>query len=176
VPSMPLLVSQLTLAELPSAVPWARRHADEVLRRWRVPPDTIETALLIVSELAANSIRHAPLLQRGPLSHSAPSNIGTITLLLRLTGPHLVIQVGDRDPHPPVLKTAGNTTGGSALCLVNALSSQWGHYRPRGRPGKIIWAELRLDVPARLGAPATQRDSPTDPRLISRILAGLREL
>ncbi|MEV7776938.1 ATP-binding protein [Kitasatospora sp. NPDC088351] len=50
--------SQLALADTLNAVAWARRHAVDVLRRWRVPPDTIQTARLIVSELMTNAIRH----------------------------------------------------------------------------------------------------------------------
>jgi hypothetical protein len=149
VSSTPLLVSQLTLAEIPSAVPWARRHADEVLRRWRVPPETVEIALLIISELAANSARHTPAPAPGPPSYSTLANLGTFTMALKLTGPRLILQVSDRDPRPQVLRAAGSAATGSELYLVNALSHQWGQYRPRDATGKIIWAELRLDAPRR---------------------------
>ena len=174
-PSTHLLASQLMLAEIPSAVPWARRHTDDVLRRWRVPPDTTEAALLIVSELAANSVRHAQPLVRGPLHYGELANAGTFTTLLQLSGPRLVVQVGDRDPHAPVLRASKGAADGG-LRLVNALSHQWGHYRPRGAPGKIIWAELRLDAPSVRWPSIAERDSPTDPRLLSRVLAGLHEL
>ncbi|MFG2848509.1 ATP-binding protein [Kitasatospora sp. NPDC048296] len=52
--------SQLALADTPNAVAWARRHTADVLRSWRVPPDTIETAKLIVSELVTNAILKFP--------------------------------------------------------------------------------------------------------------------
>ncbi|MHA6761989.1 ATP-binding protein [Streptacidiphilus sp. PAMC 29251] len=173
VSSTHLLVSQLTLAEIPSAVPWARRHADEVLRRWRVPPGTTETALLLVSELAANSARHTQNPIPGPLSYSALASVGTFAIGLRLTGPRLILQASDRDPRPPVIRTAGSAADGSGLRLVNTLSHQWGHYRPRDATGKVIWAELRLDAPTESWPSASERDSPTDPRMLSRILAGL---
>ena len=35
----PLPVSELTLAAIPNAVSWARRHTVDVLQRWRFPDE-----------------------------------------------------------------------------------------------------------------------------------------
>ncbi len=154
------LVSQLTLAALPNAAAWARRHTDDVLEGWHVPPASFEAARLIVSELALHAMHH-------------PEE-GTFTLRLQLTGPRLVIQVSDGDPESPALRAAGREADGSGLYLVNALSHQWGHYRPRGIRGKIIWVELRLDAPTWPDAAGSA--SQPDLHLIGRILTGLHEL
>ncbi|MFJ6139224.1 ATP-binding protein [Kitasatospora sp. NPDC092286] len=73
--------SQLALADTLNAVAWARRHAVDVLRRWRVPPDTIQTARLIVSELMTNAIRHTHTDEEvSPYSPLSPVRKVTLTL------------------------------------------------------------------------------------------------
>ncbi len=154
------LVSQLTLAAQPNAAAWARRHTDDVLNHWHVPSASFETARLIVSELAGHAMHHA--------------DGGTFTIRLNLAGPRLVIQVSDGDPVSPALRATRGEADGSGLHLVDALSHQWGHYRPRGIRGKIFWAELRLDAPT-WSDPAGSASQP-DLHLIGRILTGLHEI
>jgi hypothetical protein len=43
------------LAALPLTPFWARRHAQAVLGAWQVPPEAIETAVLLVSEMVTNA-------------------------------------------------------------------------------------------------------------------------
>ncbi|GAA3168711.1 hypothetical protein GCM10017688_16660 [Streptomyces ramulosus] len=51
---------RLLLADTHNAVQMARLHTVDVLSRWGVDPDSIETAELLVSELATNAVRHPP--------------------------------------------------------------------------------------------------------------------
>lgn len=66
-----LQLSRLDLASSPSAVRWGRRHASDVLDKWGAPDDVAQVALLIVSELLTNVIRHA----RRPLGEPGSSEV-----------------------------------------------------------------------------------------------------
>ncbi|WP_067279760.1 ATP-binding protein [Streptomyces jeddahensis] len=44
---------------IPEAVAAVRQHARTVLADWKLPPDTTEDALLVVSELVTNAVTHA---------------------------------------------------------------------------------------------------------------------
>lgn len=51
--------SRLALADTPNAVALARLHTADVLSGWGVSCDIVETAKLLVSELATNAVRHS---------------------------------------------------------------------------------------------------------------------
>ncbi|MFJ4677226.1 ATP-binding protein [Kitasatospora sp. NPDC088783] len=180
-------VSHLTLADTPNAVPWARRHTADILRRWRIPDAVIETANLIVSELTTNAIRHPANDQLQSTGYPSLAGVGTFTLGLLLTGTGLLVQVADRDPRPPARREVGvEATGGRGLFLVSEMTNRWGYY-PTTTAGKVVWAELLLHGPGRSGSghteQADERTQPAeasgpvpDPLLIGRVLVGLREL
>ncbi|MBT2401706.1 ATP-binding protein [Streptomyces sp. ISL-100] len=164
-------LSQLALADTPNAAAWARRRTVDVLRHWHVPPDHIETARLIVSELATNAIQHPQ-----PSAAGSPEP-RTLTVTLRLLGPRLVIYVGDHDRRPPILRAAGAAaTSGRGLLLVEMMSHRWGYYHPPAS-GKVVWAELALDAASRV-MPDAGESGPVagDPLLMGQVLVGLREL
>ncbi|OEJ41241.1 hypothetical protein AR457_09970 [Streptomyces agglomeratus] len=164
-------LSRLALADTPNAAAWARRHTVDVLRHWRVPPDAIETARLIVSELTTNAIQHPQ-----PSAASSPEP-RTLTVTLRLLAPRLVIYVSDHDRQPPVLRVPGaGATSGRGLLLVETMSHRWGYYHPPAT-GKVVWAELALDADSRV-MPEAAAASPLsgDPLLMGQVLVGLREL
>ncbi|MFG2695218.1 ATP-binding protein [Kitasatospora sp. NPDC048407] len=179
-------ISHLTLADTPNAVPWARRHSADILRRWQIPGPVIETANLIVSELTTNAVRHPAGNESQSTGYSSLSAVSTFTLTLQLTGTALLVQVADRDPQPPVRREVGvEATGGRGLFLVSEMSNRWGHYP--ASPGKVVWAELLLQGPGRSGLvhveqPVERAESASatgpisDPFLIGRVLVGLREL
>ncbi|MEU8513270.1 ATP-binding protein [Kitasatospora sp. NPDC048722] len=174
------------MADTPNAVPWARRHTADILRRWRIPDAVIETTNLIVSELTTNAVRHP--VDNEPQNTGYPSlaDVGTFTLTLQLTGTGLLVQVADRDPRPPVRREVGvEATGGRGLFLVSEMANRWGYY-PTTAAGKVVWAEL-LHYGSGQSAPghtkANERGQPaepsgpvSDPLLIGRVLVGLREL
>ncbi|MGW7201386.1 ATP-binding protein [Streptomyces chryseus] len=86
-----------------------------------MPPDAIETARLIVSELTTNAIQHP---QPSAAGSPEPRNATVV-------GPRLVIYVSDHDRRPPVLRVVGaGATSGRGLLLVETMSHRWGSLPP----------------------------------------------
>ncbi|MCK7623749.1 ATP-binding protein [Streptomyces sp. RS10V-4] len=141
--------SDLTLAATPNAVSWARRHTVDVLHRWQLRSEVVETARLLVSELTTNAVRHGC-----PAPEVAPAGscmAGTISLVLRLTGSCVLILVSDCTPRPPSRRVAdSNAICGRGLLLTEAMSSRWGYYHPPRHGGKVVWAEVSIQ-PGGLG-------------------------
>jgi Histidine kinase-like ATPase domain len=164
-------LSHLVLADTPNAVAWARRHTVDILSRWQVPPDLVETARLLVSELTTNAIRHAEPADE-PAAFSPLTPVGTVGLMLWLDSARLVLQVQDHDPRPPVVKSVGeDAENGRGLFLVDGLSSRWGYYYPT--PGlKAVWAELsRMQGPGR-HPPERPRGDEANPPTVPHALIG----
>ncbi|WP_234327387.1 ATP-binding protein [Streptomyces sp. NRRL WC-3742] len=176
------------LADTPNAVGWARRHTTDLLRRWQVPSDTIDTANLIVSELVTNAIRHTHADDEvSPYSPLSP--VKAITLALWLERGRLVIFVQDNDRRPPVVKEVGeDAESGRGVFLVDALSEKWGYYYPPGAAGKVVWSELLIagrdprfrnddgrgrSADNQGNAGRSYRDTPL---VVARTLVALREL
>jgi anti-sigma regulatory factor (Ser/Thr protein kinase) len=125
--------------------------------RDRVAADVLDSALLVVSELVTNSVRH---------SGASPEDavivrIGPSPALVRLE----VEDAGRRGVIAPRLPDP-NGGGGFGLQLVQALSDRWGLERVAAG-GTIVWAQLPR---THVSAPATS-DEPADaggrPALIS---------
>jgi anti-sigma regulatory factor (Ser/Thr protein kinase) len=113
-------------------------HAPSHARAWvsartpQLPRDTAEDALLIVSELVTNAVRHG-----------RPA----IVLNLELHGDRVRIEVRDDSellPLVPANQPAIDRPTGRGLLIVAATASDWGISQRPGRPGKSVWAELRL--------------------------------
>lgn len=127
------------LAALPLTPFWARRHAHAVLGAWQVPPETIETAVLLVSELITNAVA-------ATTAHAAaaddPATTGLIVQTLRRQPGRIVIEVSDSDPRPPVLTDAGtDAESGRGLMLVQALSKEWSYFFPPSG-GKTVYCAI----------------------------------
>ncbi|MEU9400918.1 SpoIIE family protein phosphatase [Streptomyces sp. NPDC048242] len=112
---------------VPEAVRHARRFTRRVLRGWDVPEDTLDAALLIVSELVTNALVHTE---------------GQVRLDLGLVGHRLRLAVADASPRGPLKPTniGWEATGGRGVLLVEAVSSTWGTVPVSG--GKQVWADL----------------------------------
>lgn len=109
-----------TLAEV-------RRFVAEVLERWD-HDDVLADACVVVTELAANAVRHA----RSPFVIALSEHPGMVRLAVQ-----------DDSPSVPVVAPApGLASGGRGLRLVSALADRWGT-DPAG-DGKVVWAELPL--------------------------------
>ncbi|MFJ7627702.1 ATP-binding protein [Streptomyces sp. NPDC097595] len=183
--------SRLALADAPSAVALARLHTADVLVDWGVSSDAVETAKLLVSELATNAVRHS---EDGEATTSLPpsqSGVETFELLLEVVSGAVRLSVWDRDPRPPVLKEVGvDAMGGRGIFIVAAMSRAWGYYPARSAPGKVVWAEIVFDAtgpnedldalvsspgqPLASGLPAFG-DVRADPDLVGRVLIGIKE-
>ena len=118
---------RLALPAVPAAVRLARRATRDALAAWQLS-GLEETAVLLVSELVTNAVRHA-------------KNTGAIRLELTGTGTWLRMEVQDADPQWPQPRTpVGCDESGFGFVLVDALAAQWG---VRETPaGKAVWAEL----------------------------------
>jgi len=111
-------------------------HTRLVLAEWGLRAQA-ETAELLVSELVTNAIRaSAALAERQPCPP-------TVRLWLGAGHEQLLIQVWDADERMPVCEQPDpDAEHGRGLFLVEALSEDWGTYRPTGYPGKVVWARL----------------------------------
>jgi serine/threonine-protein kinase RsbW len=118
---------QMTLPTANGAVRLAREATRDALATWRLAC-LEETAVLLVSELVTNSVRHA-------------RDSDAITLELEGAETWLRIEVQDADPRWPQPRTpAGFDESGFGFVLVDALVGKWGVRETA--TGKAVWAEL----------------------------------
>jgi serine/threonine-protein kinase RsbW len=118
---------QMTLPTASHAVRMARQATRDALTTWRLA-GLEENAVLLVSELVTNAVRHA----RGS---------DAITLELQAARTWLRIEVTDADPQWPRPRTpAGFDGSGFGFVLVDALAGKWGVRETA--TGKAVWAEL----------------------------------
>jgi hypothetical protein len=130
----------LTLPCEPSAVRVARQTAEQTLIEWGIGlrHPTVDPALLILSELVTNSVRHAAVL--------SPQ----VTVFYAAGADCLAFAVHDRHPYQPALYGAvtGTGTGTGGLATVMELTLGLGGTAvvrgdADGR-GKSIWITLPL--------------------------------
>ncbi len=116
-----------TVWRVPEAARHARRFTRRTLRAWDVPGDTVDAALLVVSELVTNALVHTG---------------GPVRLDLSLVGHRLRLAVADSSPRSPAQPTSigWEATGGRGILLVEAVSAAWGTVPVSG--GKQVWADL----------------------------------
>ena len=105
----------------PSHVGLARRLVTARLVDWQINGETGEYAVLLVSELVTNAMRHG----------GAP-----IRLVADITASGLRVEVydGNSDAFPAIRDIRPDAPGGRGLRLVDALADRWGTERGgRGR-------------------------------------------
>ena len=119
----------MTLPAEDHSVRLARHAAHVVLGAWRLA-HMEETAVLIVSELVTNAVRHA----RGT---------DVVEVDLHATRTCLRIEIQDSDRHWPQPRIPdGFDESGFGFILVNALAGAWGVRETEA--GKAVWAELDI--------------------------------
>ncbi|MET9393455.1 ATP-binding protein [Streptomyces sp. NPDC006624] len=135
----------LTLPNEPSAVRLARETAEQALTEWGIDlhRPVVDAALLILSELVTNSVRHAAEL--------SPQ----IMVMYAASKSRLAFAVHDRHPHQPPLHRIETTTAtatGTAPALGGGLGTVMELTRQLGgtaavhgdADGKSIWINLPL--------------------------------
>ncbi len=126
--------AELVQAQFPghaSAVSQARRFVADVLGDDFPGRDEV---LLLVSEIAANAIRH-----------SASGHGGEFEVTVSVTGGLVRIEVGDQggasEPRLTGQDAAPDAlTGGRGLRIVDALATKWGH--AGDELGRVVWFEV----------------------------------
>lgn len=94
-----------------------------------VDAGTIESAVLLVSELVTNAMKAMT---------EATTDISCIDLSIRLFPARLLVEVTDSSPRPPVLSPSGpDASTGRGLAIVDCLSQQWGYFWHNGR--KVVF-------------------------------------
>ena len=117
----------------PASVGLARREVRDHLADWghAEGDPALEDAVLLVSELATNVVRHGPSL--------APEFEVAVTAL---ADGSCLIEVSDEGRLEPRLRAAGESAEtGRGLHLVEHLAAAWGVWT-RGTHGKTVWALL----------------------------------
>ncbi len=112
----------------------ARAQLARALRQAGVDSDVADDAMLVLSELAANAIRHART---------------DFTVRAAVADDRLRIEVFDHDGRPPALMGVdSDAASGRGLHIVAAVAADWGWQTAEGAdgvPGKVVWAEILLD-------------------------------
>jgi two-component sensor histidine kinase len=111
----------------PDAVGHARAFTRSLLVDGHADPATIQVALLLVSELVTNAVKHA--------------RTKAIELSLQLSGGILHVEVADDDPRRP-LPVTPTVEGGRGLYLIEALAQSHGDRPRQPPPGKLVWFDL----------------------------------
>ncbi|MFJ2115987.1 MULTISPECIES: ATP-binding protein [unclassified Streptomyces] len=121
---------EVRLPSRPESASAARRITHNVvLRQWALSPQTAEYAVLLVSELVGNAVRHT----------------GARVFGLRMLRRRGWIRIEVRDPSrglPCLMPVHELDISGRGLFLVDRLSDRWGvDLLPRG---KTTWFEMRV--------------------------------
>ncbi|MEU9097316.1 ATP-binding protein [Streptomyces sp. NPDC048361] len=121
---------EVRLASRPESAATARRITQSVvLRQWALSPTLAEHAVLLVSELVGNAVRHT----------------GARVFGLRMLRRRGWIRIEVRDPSrglPCLMPVHELDVSGRGLFLVDKLSDRWGvDLLPRG---KTTWFEMRV--------------------------------
>lgn len=122
--------AEVPLPSRPESAATARRLTQVViLRHWQLSPKLTEDAVLLVSELVGNAVRHT----------------GARVFGLRLRRRRGWVRVEVRDPSrglPCLMPVRETDVSGRGLFLVDKLSDRWGvDLLPRG---KTTWFEMRV--------------------------------
>lgn len=117
------LTAECALTAVAGDLAVVRRFARLTLTAWACGI-AVDDALLIVTELATNALRHGA---------------GQPILRLSVGAGHVRIEVFDDDPAPPVRRPSG-ADGGWGLALVERLSLAWG--TASHGLGKVVWCAL----------------------------------
>jgi len=113
---------------VPQSVVSARRFAAGALNG--VSAEVAEAVVLIASELASNSVRHAA---------------SAFEVRVEQLPDQIHIEVEDDGDGEPAIRTPGLTdTSGRGLQIVQALADEWGVVPKVQRSGKTVWVKIAV--------------------------------
>lgn len=124
-----------------------------------MPRELVDDALLIVSELATNAVRHAgaSAVSHDPQPGRQEDRLCALSLLVLSDGLYISFYDEARS-RPPVLRQApDDSETGRGVALVDGLTDgEWGWQPSVDRPGKYVWARLTFVRPDTQGAISQQ--------------------
>ncbi|HVX42582.1 MAG TPA: ATP-binding protein [Mycobacteriales bacterium] len=129
-------MTTLAVEHAPASAALVRHRLAEALKVADVPPSVVGDAMLIVTELISNSVRHAQPLRAGTVIAGWATYDGTVELW--------ATDGGSPGSVPEPQHVDATATGGRGLAIVNALSRDWGVDRQTHTT--TVWA--RITVPA----------------------------
>jgi hypothetical protein len=112
-----------------------------------VPEEVIEKAVLVVSELTTNAVKHSGRTLEDPPPWAVRPRVRRFIMTLWCLPDHVQIYVYDDDRRPPIGQSpTPDGAGGRGLVLVEELSDRWGYLypTPHADSGKAVWAQLAL--------------------------------
>jgi anti-sigma regulatory factor (Ser/Thr protein kinase) len=136
-------MASLQLCPAPGSAKAARDFTAAVLRTWGLA-DVSADARVVVSELVTNALRHGTAAAR--LAAPGAPRLPSPPIGLRLVHQRAGLRCEVTDPSdimPICLAPDDNAEIGRGLCLIAALSHQWGA-TPLPAGGKCVWADLRV--------------------------------
>lgn len=119
------MIEAMDFPHAPASVTAARRFAGRVLEA--APAEARDAALLMVSELAANCIRHSE---------------GGFALRITQTADEIRVEATDQGGGAPRMRTPGpKEPDGRGLQIIDMFARAWGFAVTPGR-GKTVWFTL----------------------------------
>jgi anti-sigma regulatory factor (Ser/Thr protein kinase) len=109
-----------------------RRQLARDLASYDLPPNAIDNAVLVASELVGNAVRH-----------TSATESATLDVSWDVDSSGVRVCVGDPGDEQPQLRTVGeDEPSGRGLKIVDAMSDDWGV--ERGDRGKTVWAHVPI--------------------------------
>lgn len=143
----------VTLPYVPTSVMDARRRLSDDLRAVGVAEDRIDEAVLIISELVSNALRHASPL---PTPANPANSVGVAWRAEVDAAPGGWLEISVRDggstTMPRVADPGASGLGGRGLGIVQHLAGRWG--TEMDATTTTVWAVL--DLPPEAAGPAAQ--------------------
>jgi hypothetical protein len=134
------LHSYLELGLLQTAASCARGYTRLVLADWGLP-DLADPAEQVVSELVTNAITASCQLIGSRFGGRWSPGAPPVRLWLAADGQQVLVHVWDGSDRMPEAKDLDpECEHGRGLWLVEALSEDWGAFRPAHASGKVTWA------------------------------------
>jgi anti-sigma regulatory factor (Ser/Thr protein kinase) len=112
------------------SVPETRHRVEALLRAWNRPPETVDAAMLLVTELVTNAVQH--------------TDTADIICTVSLHADALTLSVTDTGTVTPTAPVPAQRDSleesGRGLALVTALATDWGTRLTAG--SREVWARL----------------------------------
>ena len=109
-------VEEVRVPFVPTAARTARHHLSSFLHNQRLAQPVVDDALVVISELVTNAVRHATPRGDGDLGISWALNDGDLVL---------AVEDGGSSRVPQVMAAGISDEGGRGLSIVSVLTRRW---------------------------------------------------